>query len=360
MAPNWLSSLFRRTAPVTSTAPDEASSSILSVPPGFGTKTTDQIITQMLDGLKSFLPGAVSGLPAPSVSVVSLKERLVGLGNRTGNEARASFGVVELKGRRFDATVRVQLWNTNLNDLETAMINLNLAIEAARQALFAAGFLKLLLINSFPAEFENSENAWRKQADYSILFEYGYRDTDEAKSIISRIPVLTDPLTSNSPFREINVVSDEMVRWDNEQAPALLLRGPSSISGLSHLYFVDSAVPTVGVVFLRTFLGASGAPADYGNLTDFLNAINDPLTPVRHARLVFPAFSDFLTEFSAAGDAIRLGDWNLDGNPDSYTAASLSFSSTIVLSRSTDIFEISCLGASLDQVAVLYMKAGLI
>ncbi|GAB4377850.1 MAG: hypothetical protein Kow0042_26130 [Calditrichia bacterium] len=319
--------------------------------------TLDLIVNEMINKLLPYLPAPVPSLPNPNVTLVSLQEKVVGLGNRRGNESRGAFGIVELKGTRLDTTVRFEIWAQTSNNAENAMTTLNLQIMGDKNSLFTQGFLKIILQNSDPAEFVNSVNGWRKQADYQILYEFRFSDTDGAHSLLARIPVYTDPETANSPFRETNVVTDEMVRWDNETAPLLCLRGKTNIRLLSMLLFVSDATPVDGVTLLRTYEGAAGPPTSYPTLTDFLNAINDPLNPDRHAQLTFATFSDFLNEFTSEGAAVELGDWDVNTIPDSYSAYVLAFTDAIKLPDALDKFEINLNSASFSEIAVMYLKA---
>lgn len=316
----------------------------------------ETVIEEMLNRLRAFLPAAAPSLPAPDVLLVSLKENPVGVGNRRGNETRGSFGVVELKGNRLESKVRFELWAGNPGQAETDAAILNAHILTNKDILYANGFLRLKLENAPAAEHISSLNAWRKHVDYHILFEYRYLDTDSAHSLIARIPVHTDPEVENSPYRETNIITDEMVRWDNENAPLLQLRGKSNLSAISVLIFVSGAYPTDGVNLLRTYQNARGTPTDYANLTDFLNAVNDPISPDRHAQLSYATLTDFINEFSEDGGTIDLGDWDLNGLPDSYSPKTLNFIDPIKLPDATDIFEIGLQSAAFSEIAVMYMK----
>src|ERR1041385_3132547 len=98
------------------------------LPANRGVSMADAIVT-MRAALATFLvrpaappapaPPASTPLPPNSVTIVSLRERPVGLGDRRGNETRASFAAVALLGGRLEAVVRFQLWgdrkSTRLN-----------------------------------------------------------------------------------------------------------------------------------------------------------------------------------------------------------------------------------------------------
>lgn len=142
----------------------------------------DQVVTAMLGRLDDYLPLPLSPLPAPSVSVASVRERAVGLGNRRGMETRGSFAVVELKGIRLDALARFQLWAAAPTEADTAITDLNARVMADRDNLWAQGFLRVTLEAAPPADFVPPPiGAWRAHADYRVLYEFHYQDTDGAE-----------------------------------------------------------------------------------------------------------------------------------------------------------------------------------
>lgn len=317
----------------------------------------DQVVTAMLGRLDDYLPLPAPPLPDPSVSVVSMNERPVGLGDRRGTETRGSFAVVALKGIRLDALVRFQLWAAGPAQAETAMTNLNSQLMADRDALWAAGFLRLMLEVAPPADYVPAPvDAWRKQADYRILYEFHYQDTDGAESLIARIPIHSDPEVRDSLQRETTVVTDEMIRWDNETAPVLVVRGRFDVGGLSALAFVPGMAPGGAVTLTRTFDGAVGPPTAYPTVADFLAAVagSNPLD--RHAQVTFASLSDFLAAFSASGDPVTLGDWDLDGVVDSYQARVLALEPLVQLPGMADRLEVTYQASAFDQVAVVYLR----
>jgi len=86
---------------------------------------------------------------------------------------------------------------------------------ADKDHLWALGILRLTNEQNPLAEHAPSLDAWRKTTDYRVLFEYQYRET-EAESLIARILI-----DINSQYNESTVVTDEMVRWDDLDAPTL-------------------------------------------------------------------------------------------------------------------------------------------
>ena len=91
------------------------------------------------------------------------------------------------------------------------------------------GFLKLLVVDMSVVEQVDSVGGWRKTTSYDVLYEYQYVDTDETDSLIARIPVST----ATGMVSETQVLTDEMVRWDDEKAPDLILTGPLTIDRFS-------------------------------------------------------------------------------------------------------------------------------
>ncbi len=323
---------------------------VMSTPP------FDKAIAAMLDSLDDYLPPPAAPLPEPSVSVVSLKERSAGLGDRRGTESPGGFPVIALLGIRLDGMVRFQLWASTPSAAETAVNELAARLLTDRDSLWTNGFLRLLLKTTAPAEHVSAVNAWRKQADYQLLYEHRYQDNDGAESLIARIPIHSDPEVRNSPERETTVVTDEMVRWDNENTPALLLRGRLSIGGLSALKFISGTTPSGAVVLTRTFDGAVGTPTAYPTLAAFLAATSASNAPERHGQVSFASINDFLATFSADGDPVALGDWDTDGVADRYEPKVLVMEPVIELPSTSDRFELVYQGSSFDQIGVVYFR----
>ena len=317
-----------------------------------------QVLQQMLAHLDGFLPTPAGGVPQPSIIVLSLNDAPVGLGNFIGSTPGAPFGQTEVKGGRLDTLIRFILWGENIQQVNDLMLTLQGDLLAARANLWDLGFLTFVATTSTNPQFDATLNAWSRSADYSLLYEYQYVDTDAAQSLIARIPIHADQEILNSPDRENTLVTDEMARWDDLTAPILAARGPTTFSHLSALAFVASTIPTGTVTLIRTHEGATGALQDYPTLTDFLNALADPVVPERHGRVIFANLTDFLAQFSPAGTTLHLGDWNLDTIPDEYQGLDLELSPPIQLHESFDRLEVMYGNGSepLDQVAVMYLK----
>ncbi len=284
---------------------------------------------RMLDILREYLPEQVDSLPKPMVVVDNLTERLVGLGNWLGNETRGSLPVVARKGCRLDAVTRFQLWANTPDDVETAMEEMQDRLLADKDHLWTLGILRLMTEQSSLAEHVSSLDAWRKTADYRVLFEYQYQETD-AESLIARILI-----DINSQYNESTVVTDEMVRWDNLEAPILAVRG-----GRSHPFHVK-------MLIILAFL-----PDDWdGDEVSFSITTNG--TVRGHTFASVRAFFDAFT--------LEPGTVALGGNL--YHAGHLVFPGVgspdaIILKGGDDIFQISY-GASRfdnDSNAVVYLR----
>lgn len=321
---------------------------------------TTKVLDAMLTVLKNFLPPAQvlsPAVPDPSMSLVGFEERTVGLGNRVGTDIRGPFSIAALKGIRLEATVRFQVWANASPDAETAIQDLILSILGDRDALRAAGFLRLALKSTAASENVDTD-VWRESADFTVLYEFPFVDSDGADSLIARIPINVD-----SEFAEAMTITDEMTRWDsvaappNVSVPPLVLRGRSSIGGLVALTFVPGSVPIGAVTLTRTFDGA-GVPPTHPDLPTFLAAVTDPDNPAREGQVTFASLTDFLGAFNAFGSTVTLGDWDEDALPDNYQSLALPIDPPIKLPSVADRFEINYEAnvPSLDAV-VVYLRA---
>lgn len=317
----------------------------------------NSVMTHVLHLLEHYLPPTNPFLPPPGVFTVEAWERPVGIGNRVGSQRLGAFGALERKGLRLEARVRFELWDDRPHKVEQAMAELHTRLMTDGDALWAQGFLHLSLEEAALVEYLRSLDAWRKAADYRLLFEHRYEDADGAQSLIARIPIESDLEIRKSPQRETSQVTDEMARWDNEEAAPLAIRGPISIGGLSALHFVPGPSPTGTVLLKRTFEGAAGPATTYATLDSFLAALAGAGGGERHGQVVFSSLNDFLGAFSAAGDPVALGDWDVNMAPDLYQSGVLTLFPAIRLPRPTDLLEISHQHSALNEVAVIYLKA---
>lgn len=334
-----------------------ASEPVTLAMPANNTITLDQVISTMIDILATYLPPPAPPLPVPTVSVVSATERPLALGNLRGIERRGSFGIVSLKGGRLEAVVSFQLWSGAPGNLDTAINELHGRLMAAKDDLWNQGFLRITADKTSFAEHIESLDNWRKATDYKVLYEFRYQDTDGAESLIARIPIHSDPEFHNSPDRETTIVTDEMVRWDNETASALSIRGGLDIKSLTALSFIPGTNPVGTITLTRTYDGATGPPTNFSNLADFLTSVTNPDVPERHAQVTFASLNDFLNEFSAGGDPVTLGDWDQNDILDSYEPFVLAFDRVINLPSAVDRLDVAYENTAFDQTAILYLRA---
>ncbi|MFH7025250.1 MAG: hypothetical protein ACHBN1_07570 [Heteroscytonema crispum UTEX LB 1556] len=308
------------------------------------------MLSAMLNVLETYLPPPVPFIPVASVSALTVAEKTIGLGNHRSIETRGGFAVVAVKGGRIDAVVRFYIWGSQLDEVNTALNKLRDRLESDREILRTLGFLRLGIAATSIAEFNSNLNAWVKTTDYKVLYEFSYEDSDGAESLITRIPIKI-----NSEYGESTIVTGDIVRWDNEISPTLVVPGLSSIKGLAALSFIPGTAPNGSVTLKRTD-GSPLAPITYPTLTEFLNAVTKPDAPTRHAQVIFATLSDFLSALPTAGASITLGDWNSDGIPDTYESRQLDFTAAIELASAGDRLEISYQNAALNQVAVIYLR----
>lgn len=248
-------------------------------------------------------PPPPSALPPASVLLASVVERTVGLGSRVGTDTRGPFSVAALKGLRVEAVVRYEVWGHTSAEVGPFVEDLIKHLLGDRELLRAEGFLRLTLKSAGASENIFAEDAFRQHVEFDVLFEFPYVDSDDAESLIARIPI-----NLSEEFNEATTVTDEMVRWDDEPAPPplppstppLVLRGVSDVGLLSALAFIPGTAPTGKVTLTRTFDGAAGLPTVHPNLSNFLAAVTDPNSPERHAQFTFGTLSDFLAAFDAS------------------------------------------------------------
>lgn len=320
---------------------------------GVSMPSLDQVIAkirEIFDEYRTSFPSP-PGFPDPLLSFVSVTERSVGIGSRIGNEPIGAFGTMALKGVRLEVVLRFLLWANSMGDVDESIQNLIGTLLADRDDLRAQGVLRLGL-NSVGVS-ESSSNQWRQSADFNVLYEEPFIDNDGAESLIAQIPINLD-----DELNEKMVITDEMVRWDDEDensAPPLVARGPLKIANLSALYhFEIGNEPTGTVTLRRTFDAASGQPSNHADFDAFLAAITDHVNPDPYAEFVFNSPNDFLAEFTEQGDTIELGQ---DITITPYRLLILNIDPPINLPLATDRFEIIYQHTKFDQPAVLYLRA---
>lgn len=394
----------------------------------------DQVLDDMLEDLRFFLTPPDPPRPSPGVSVVSVTERPVGLGNRRGTDLVGPFAVLSLKGLRLESVVRFQYWGSDPSEADSRVaalqgrlaaagdtnaassptandLGLNNDIFAVRAlnpgplgndplrltivdqppdeaivtfragtieesytvtsgndlarqtrassslvsvsttgkpnagskpepvsniafsgTLRAAGFLQLAPVGASLAERPGATDIWRSTVDYSVLYEFRYRDADGAESLISRIPIDID-----SNFPDHTSVSDDMVRWDEEAAPALNVGRKSArgfrVDALSVLAFLpDVPVAWNGAgVVVEVVIGGTTRQQNFASVRDFLGA------------------------FEPEQEVVLLG-----GN--TYLAGRMAFPNTnfpdpVLLNGDADTFSVSYQETEFDSEAVVYLRA---
>jgi hypothetical protein len=302
------------------------------LPANRGLSMADAIVT-MRAALATFLvrpaappapaPPASTPLPPNSVTIVSLRERPVGLGDRRGNETRASFAAVALLGGRLEAVVRFQLWGRQPGDVDEDVIDLQTRFLAARAALRAAGFLRIAEDVISLAEPVPALDGWRKTADFSVLYEFLFEGSEGARSLISRIPI---DLVGETP--DSTVVTDEMVRWDDRGAPDLELRGDR------------------GLLTIRTLFGLSFLPDGWDGATVTIAARVGGIATAR----TFPSVRAFRDAFDTDPRPVTLED-------DVYEGGSMALPEPVVLRDAADVFRVAYAASTFDSGAVVYLRA---
>ena len=100
----------------------------------------DAAVSAVVAALSGYLR-PVAGMPDPTVVVLQVGDRTLGLGNSRGLEAIGPFDAAELFGGRIDCVVRFQVWGADVAAADTAMTELQGRLLGARASLFHAGFL---------------------------------------------------------------------------------------------------------------------------------------------------------------------------------------------------------------------------
>jgi hypothetical protein len=309
----------------------------------------EDVLKKMLMDLQSFVPAQGRNLPKPSLSLIRADVLGSGVGNYIGISAGVSMTTLEQHAIRVQAIARFSLWGVDEFSVDQATMALNSSVFAQRNSLQGKGFLKLAFESTGASEEVAQLSAWRRNADYNVLYEYPYEDTGGASSFIVRIHV-----HETAPEQRWTV-SGDLARWDNKDAPPLSVRGPAVITGLAALAFFPSLVPTAPVRIMRTFDGAP-PPVNSGTWDSFI-AETTASTPSRNVYVVLVSVSAQLAFLKPDGPPFFLGDWNRDGVPDRYLPRRADFGSPIVLPTIADRLELSYQTPPFDRVAVLYIRA---
>ncbi|MHB1063821.1 MAG: hypothetical protein ACYC1Z_04890 [Georgenia sp.] len=337
----------------------------LSAPPFFAgltmaSPTLTDVVTDMLAVLAARLPATPPAVPDANVTLEQVTEKTVGLGEHIGTQQSGAMGESTLRGGRLDARVRFQLWAPSPGDVDAAMLSLHETLLDDSQALYTAGFLKFSAADTTLAEPVTTIPAWRKTSSYAVLYEYRYTADDDAAGLIARIPVTTDHGDESAPTTETQTLTDALVRWDEEGAGPLVVRGPRTVSHVSALAWVPGPALGGTVTFHRA--GAAGAPTVFPDLDTFLAATTGA-EPTHTDAEVTLAPAAALAALGPPVPGPSLGDWDTDGTVDAYTGTDRRLDAPIVLASAADRFEIRYTPPAgpvpgLDQTAVVYLRVG--
>ena len=323
------------------------------------TPPVEQVIDGMLSILEAYLPVPVLNAPIPTVTIRSVTEKPLAIGNDRGLEQRGLLGMVSLKGGRLEALVRFQIWASDPIAADAAMQTLQGQILTHRLSLQAQGFLQLKVQETTLSEHIEALSMWRTSSDLKVLYEFHYDDTDGAESIIARIPIHSDPEARNSAARETNIITDAIVRWDDESASALSIAGGATmttVNGLASLSYAPGGWAGGSVTLARLERQNAAPPTTYPDLADFLTAVTDAASPDLHAQVVFSDVTGFLARFTMVGDPIPLGDWDEDGVQDLYQSATLGFTPPILLEGTNALLQLVYQDSVLNSKAVIYLR----
>ena len=288
-------------------------------------------MVSLLTVLGTFCPPAGNGLPAGSVTLVDLTDRLVLLDGPPTAQAR----VLQLAG-----LARFQLWFAAATMTDSGVNQLTASLLGQRQALRAQGLLRLRHTGvGKPAEF--AAGLWGRYVDINVLYEYAYTDPDDALSLIATVHVDADA----EPF----TVTDLMTRWDAVSAPALVVRGPVALPRVSLV--VHAGAPGGAVEFLRTVDGGP-PPVMIGTLAAFLAAVGGDPPAQLSARCTVPDLATLQAVMTSAGDPVPLGDPAVP-----YQRLTLPIDPPLRLATGRDRFEISHPAGALDPQDVAYLSA---
>jgi hypothetical protein len=316
------------------------------------------VLASMLAAFQPLLPAQVPGLPQPSLSMARAQLRPSGIGSIIGTVEHGAMGALEQHAIRVKAQLRFTLWGFVAAEVDQAVTALTGQVFAQLPALGAAGVLRLDFDGSSPPEETRQPVAWRRFADYDVLYESSYQDIGDAVGLI--LPIQAQEQASGTNW----TIGGDFARWDDAAAPTFSLRGPARLAGLAALsFFADPLHPPAGgVAVTRSFDGA-GPPTDAGTLAAFLaqtTAATTTAAAVAPARSVFVAFAslaDLLAQFAPDGAAFAMGDRDADGVPDQYVPTRLAFPAPLLLDHVADRLELSFSQPKFDRTGVVYLRA---
>lgn len=319
-------------------------------------KAYANLIEALEEVLKEVFPSPPAGLPKPSVTLVNVGEKTVGVGNRIVDQTRGPLSVFALKGRRLDAAIRFQLWASSPDAVEQLTKQLREFIQNQKEnlrrtgfivpappnepnekaKLLTANFLNLMIANTTLPEHVESPDSWRQSITYQVLYEFRDHDEDEASSLIARIPI-----EFTGEFNEITVVTDDLVRWDEQEAQSLETRRRGRRVKQINSLVIFAFLPT-------TFDG------DQVTITVSTNGLTQQKS--------FASLREFQNAFDLEDEKPERPLATLGGNP--YRAGVMKFPNAdfpdpILLVRGDDLIEVSYGSPSLGtgNDAVVYLRA---
>jgi hypothetical protein len=309
------------------------------------------LLAAMMNALQPFVPAQVAGLPKPSLTFARAEFCAAGIGNCIGVSPRGSIGSVEQHAVRVQAVARYSVWGFASFDVDQTVNALTTSIFAKRSDLQAQGFLKLSFDETTHLEQTRDTTAWRRFADYDMLYEFPYEDVGDAASLI--LPIAAKETATGESL----TVTGNLGRWDDQAAPALSVRGQATITELAALsFFANPANPPTGTVTItRTFDGAP-APVNAGTLPAFLTQITSS-APARNVFVSIASVSNLLAHFTPDTTPFGMGDRDLNGIPDSYVPTHLVLPAPLLLTSVKDRLEFSYSQPKFDRTGVVYLRA---
>jgi hypothetical protein len=266
-----------------------------AVPP----TSMEPYITSLLNHMRAYLPANAPNQPANTLSIVSLSYRSLGIGGWHGMERLSGMAEIGIRGGFLEATVRYDIWAADVTALSNAAAALQRAIGADVVRLRRRQILQLKLVGISDGTGANA-NQLRRSLDYEVLYEYQYLDSDNAASLIARIPIEHGTDLAALPTIEVR---DWMVRWDNIEAPTLVVSpvgtGTLRVRGLTIAAFFPGAGPG-GQVTRRVIRNGVTETTDLGSPGDFLSRFVlalQPLTLVFPPRPLLPGETQELRDF---------------------------------------------------------------
>ena len=301
--------------------------------------------------LQAFVPAQALGLPKPGLSIARTETKSAGIGNLVGSSSAGSIAALMDRAVRIQALARFSLWGAVAFDVDQAVDALNTAIFSQQAALASNGILRMTFDSTATLEHFSAATAWRRVADYDVLFEYRYQTVDDTLSLIRPIDV------SETATGAQWTITGDLGRWDDVVAPPLSVRGPTAIARLDALAFIADPLqpPSGALTITRTFDGAP-PPAVAASLADFLNQVTGP-APVRNVTVTLASVSGLLALLTPDAASIDMGDRNADGIPDRYRSSHLAFPGPLELPTIFDRFEMTFSQPKFDRIAVVYFRA---